>query len=97
MILQLNAKKYDQLFLKAMLPGHMANIKIFAGQSNDGHRWMFIVPDSLIKWSILCHLDETFGFNTKTSYVARLRLSKEDQSPTPTLYDERIQLSKHFS
>jgi thiol-disulfide isomerase/thioredoxin len=91
MILQLNAKKYDQLFLKAMLPGHMANIKIFAGQSNDGHRWMFIVPDSINKMvDNYAILTRPFDFNTKTSYVARFKgLSKEDQSPYPYVYDEK--------
>jgi thiol-disulfide isomerase/thioredoxin len=91
MILQLNGKKYDQLFLKAMLPGHMVNIKIFAGQSNDGHRWTFNIPDSINEmidnyaiWT------KPFDFNTSTAYPALLkRLAGDDQHLYKFVYDEK--------
>jgi thiol-disulfide isomerase/thioredoxin len=93
MILQLNGKKYDQLFLKVMLPepSHFVNIKSFAGQSNDGHRWTFIIPDSINKVvDSYAILTRPFDFNNKTSYSARFKgLSEDDQYRHAYVYDEK--------
>jgi thiol-disulfide isomerase/thioredoxin len=91
MILQLNGKKYDQLFLKASLPGHMVNIKIFVGQSNDGHRWTFNIPDSINEmvdnYSIWT---KPFDFNTNTAYnVLFKKLDGDDQQLYNYVYDEK--------
>lgn len=88
--LQLNGKKYDELYLKANLPGHFLNVKIFAGQSEDGHKWTFAIPDSINKmidsYSILTR---PFDFKTNTSYTIKFAgLSKNEQFFS-YIYDEK--------
>jgi len=90
--LQLNGKKYDELYLKAMLPvpSHFLNVKIFAGQSEDGHTWTFTIPDSINKmvdnYSILT---QPFDFKTNTSYTIKFAgLSKNEQFFS-YIYDEK--------
>jgi len=74
-VVQLNGKKYNQLFLQTMLPvpSHMMNLRIFAGQSNDGHKWTFTIPDSINRmvdnYSILT---QPFDFKTKTFFFGQI-------------------------
>lgn len=93
LILQLNGKKYDQLYLKAMLPvpSHFANIKIFAGQSDDGQKWIFSIPDSINKMvDFYSIMSRPFDFKTNTSYsINFIGLSKEDPSHFYYVYDAR--------
>ena len=92
MILQLNGKKYDELYLQAMLPvpSHFTNIKIFAGQSEDGHKWTFIIPDSINKMvDSYGVLTRPFDFKTNTSYSIKFAgLSKNEQFFS-YVYDEK--------
>ncbi len=92
MILQLNGKKYDELYLQAMLPipSHFINIKIFAGQSEDGHKWTFTIPDSINKMvDSYGILTRPFDFKTNTSYSIRfIGLSNKEQFFS-YVYDEK--------
>lgn len=92
LILQLNGKKYDELYLQAMLPvpSHFMNIKIFAGQSEDGHKWTFIIPDSINKMvDSYGILTRPFDFKTNTSYTIKFTgLSKNEQFFS-YIYDEK--------
>jgi len=93
MILQLNGKKYDELYLQTMLPvpSHFINIKIFTGQSEDGHKWTFFIPDSINKMvDSYGILTRPFDFKTNTSYTIRFSgLSKKKEQFFPYVYDEK--------
>jgi Thioredoxin domain-containing protein len=93
MILQLNGKKYDELYLQAMLPvpSHFANIKIFPGQSVDGCRWTFIIPDSINKMvDSYGILTRPFDLKTNTSYSMRFTgLSKNEKFLFSYVYDQK--------
>lgn len=92
MILQLNGKKYDELYLQAMLPvpSHSMNIKIFAGQSEDGHKWTFIIPDSINKMvDSYGILTRPFDFKTNTSYSIRFTGLSENEQFFSYVYDEK--------
>jgi thiol-disulfide isomerase/thioredoxin len=93
-VIQLNGKKYDQLFLQTMLPepSHMTNIRIFQGQSTDGHKWTFTIPDSIKRmvdnYSILTR---PFDFKTKTFYLVKFKgLTKVDKVGYNYVYDENV-------
>jgi thiol-disulfide isomerase/thioredoxin len=91
MTLQLNGKKYDELYLQAMLPvpSHSMNIKIFAGQSDDGHKWTFIIPDSINKMvDSYGILTKPFDFKTNTSYTIKFTGLSKNQQLFSYVYDE---------
>jgi len=91
MTLQLNGKKYDELYLKANLPGHFVNQKIYAGQSEDGYKWIFTIPDSIIEMVSYYQIrTRPFDFNTNTAYFASFKgLTKDDSSYYDYVYDEK--------
>ena len=92
-ILQLNGKKYNELYLQAMLPvpSHSMNIKIFEGQSEDGHKWTFSIPDSINKMvDSYGILTKPFDFKTNTSYSIRFSgLSENKKQLFPYVFDEK--------
>jgi len=89
--LQLNGKKYDELYLSTILPDHFVNTKIFAGQSEDGYKWVFTIPDSIIEMVNYYHIrTRPFDFNTNTAYSASFKgLTKDDSSYYDYVYDEK--------
>ena len=93
MTLQLNGKKYNELYLSANfpIPSHFVNRKIFAGQSEDGYKWIFNIPDSIIEMVNYYHIrTRPFDFNTNTAYSAYFKgLAKDDSSYYDYVYDEK--------
>jgi thiol-disulfide isomerase/thioredoxin len=93
MTLQLNGKKYDQLFLKATVggPNHSSIIKFFTGQSNDGHNWNFNIPDSINEMvEGYAILTKPFDFNTNTFYCIKFKgLTEDDPSRYNYIFDEK--------
>lgn len=90
--LQLNGKKYDELYLQTMLPvpSHFVNVKIFAGQSEDGHKWTFIIPDSISKMvdSYGIHT-RPFDFKTNTFYKIEFAGLSKNKQFSSFIYDEK--------
>ncbi|HEY5592751.1 MAG TPA: thioredoxin-like domain-containing protein [Paludibacter sp.] len=89
--LQLNGKKYNELYLYAYLPGHIVIKKIFAGQSEDGYKWIFNIPDSINEMVNFYHITtKPFDFNTNTTYSASFKgLTNADSSYYDYVYDEK--------
>jgi thiol-disulfide isomerase/thioredoxin len=94
MIIQLHGKKYDQLLLQASLPGKMSHgtsLKVFSGQSTDGYRWTFNIPDSINEETAVYYiLTRHFDLATKTAYYVEFKgLSENDPFTYDYVYDEK--------
>jgi thiol-disulfide isomerase/thioredoxin len=74
--LQLRGKDYDQISLKAAIPGpnHSDKILFFSGESLAPYKWRFSVPDSVIDLAdYFAIVTRPFDFKTNTYYSAKFR------------------------